>query len=98
VQDGTQQTLINAHFKRPILSFSAKNQTVRLENSLPVLIKWFHDLSLAVSQSQNQRQYTAAQLKLAHDLFVEMNLPQTDPVVILKKLFGVDFSAPSDKN
>jgi hypothetical protein len=98
LQSGTQHTLINAHFKRPILSFSAKNQTVRLENSLPVLIKWFHDLSLAVSQSQNQRQYTAAQLKLAHDLFVEMNLPQTDSIVVLKKLFGVDFSALSDKN
>ncbi|MCY7277956.1 MAG: hypothetical protein LH702_30535, partial [Phormidesmis sp. CAN_BIN44] len=63
------------------------------------LMKWFHDLSLAVSQSQSHRQYSAVQLKLAHSLFIEMRLPmsllQTDPLVALKKLFGVEFSKNS---
>jgi hypothetical protein len=92
VQNGTVYTLMNAHFKRTILKFSFDQGTVILENSLPVLVKWFHDLSLAVSQAQNQRQYSTAQLKLAHSLFVDMSLPQKDPVVVLKKLFGVEFT------
>jgi hypothetical protein len=83
---------MNAHFKRRILRFSGDRAAIAFENSLPVLVRWFHDLSLAVSQSPNQRQYSAAQLQLAHSLFVEMSLPQTDPVVVLKKLFGVEFS------
>lgn len=92
VQKGDGYTLINATFKRSILSVDVEQATVTLHGSLPVTVKWFHDLSLAVSQSQNQRRYSFAQLKLAHNLFVEMSLPQTDPVVLLKKLFGVDFS------
>ncbi len=96
VQDVGSYTLMNARFKRRILQFSPDLGSVRLEHSLPVLIKWFHDLSLAVSQSQSHRQYSAVQLKLAHSLFIEMRLPmsllQTDPLVALKKLFGVEFS------
>lgn len=92
VQDGTTYTLMNAHFKRRILRFSSDRASVAFENSLPVLVRWFHDLGLAVSQAQNQRQYSAAQLQLAHSLFVDMSLPQTDPIVVLKKLFGVEFS------
>lgn len=92
VQDGTTYTLMNAHFKRRILKFSGDRGSVAFENSLPVLVRWFHDLGLAVSQAQNQRQYSAAQLQLAHSLFVDMSLPQTDPIVVLKKLFGVEFS------
>ncbi|PSB28382.1 hypothetical protein [Stenomitos frigidus] len=92
VQDGTTYTLMNAHFKRRILRFSSDQTAVAFENSLPVLVRWFHDLGLAVSQAQNQRQYSAAQLQLAHTLFVDMSLPQTDPLVVLKKLFGIEFS------
>ncbi|WP_421658687.1 hypothetical protein [Leptothermofonsia sp. ETS-13] len=92
VQNEMVYTLMNAHFKRTILKFSYDQGTVILENSLAVLVKWFHDLSLAVSQAQNQRQYSTAQLKLAHSLFVDMSLPQKDPVVVLKKLFGVEFA------
>ncbi|MBD2075727.1 hypothetical protein H6F86_17885 [Phormidium sp. FACHB-592] len=92
IQEGTTHTLMNAHFKRRILRFSSDRSAMAFENSLPVLVRWFHDLSLAVSQSPNQRQYSAAQLQLAHSLFVEMSLPQTDPVAVLKHLFGVDFS------
>lgn len=92
VQNEDVYKLINARFKRQILTFSRTQLTVTLENSLPVLVKWFHDLSLSVSQAQNQRQYSTAQLKLAHSLFVDMSLPQKDPVVMLKKLFGVEFS------
>ncbi len=92
VQDGTVYTLMNSHFKRRILKFSADSASVALENSLPVLMKWFHDLGLAVSQAQSQRQYTTAQLKLAHALFIDMSLPQNDPGIVLKKLFGVEFS------
>jgi hypothetical protein len=92
IQEGTTYTLMNAHFKRRILRFSGDRAAIAFENSLPVLVRWFHDLSLAVSQSPNQRQYSAAQLQLAHSLFVEMSLPQTDPMVVLKKLFGVEFS------
>ncbi|MBE9180080.1 hypothetical protein IQ268_16030 [Oculatella sp. LEGE 06141] len=95
VQTGAVYTLMNATFKRDILSFSLDHASVSLENSLPVLMKWFHDLSLAVSQSQSQRQYSPAQLKLAHSLFVEMSLPQTEPLVVLKKLFDVSFSKTS---
>lgn len=84
-------TLRNANFKRNILRFSDDHATITLENSLPVLMKWFHDLSLAVSQSQNQRLYSSAQLKLAHSLFVDMSLPQNNPLTVLKKLFGVKF-------
>jgi hypothetical protein len=84
--------LMNARFKRPILKFSPKHAAITLADSLSVLIKWFHDLSLAVSQAQNQKQYSAAQLKLAHSIFVDMSLPQTDPVVVLRKLFGIEFS------
>ncbi|MBC7972588.1 MAG: hypothetical protein H7Z11_21080 [Verrucomicrobia bacterium] len=92
VQEGTTYTLMNAHFRRRILRFSSDRPSVAFENSLPVLVRWFHDLGLAVSQAQNQRQYSAAQLQLAHSLFVDMSLPQTDPLVVLKKLFGVEFS------
>jgi hypothetical protein len=94
IQDGAGYTLMNAHFKRRILKFSSTQATITLENSLPVIAKWFHDLGLAVSQAQNQRQYSAVQLKLAHSLFIDMSLPQTDPVVMLRKLFGVEFSRP----
>ncbi|WAL59652.1 hypothetical protein [Thermocoleostomius sinensis] len=92
VQNNSSYTLMNANFKRTILSFSIDAASMRLENSLPVLMQWFHDLALAVSQSQSQRCYSAAQLKLAHNLFVEMSLPQDNPLVVLKTLFGVDFS------
>jgi hypothetical protein len=95
VQVDTNFVLINANFNRKILSFSLKQSAVSLESSLPVLMKWFHDLSLAVTQSQNQRQYSSAQLKLAHKLFVEMSLPKDDPLPVLKTLFGVDFSRTS---
>lgn len=95
VQDASGYTLMNARFKRRILQSSPDLSSVGLEHSLPVLMKWFHDLSLAVSQAQNQRQYSAVQLKLAHTLFIEMSLPQTDPLIVLKKLFGVEFSKTS---
>jgi hypothetical protein len=97
VQDGMVFTLMNAHFKRRILKFSEAQGTVILENSLPVVIKWFHDLGLAVSQAQQHGQYSAVQLKLAHNLFVDMSLPQTDPIIVLKKLFGIDFSKAASK-
>jgi hypothetical protein len=93
VQDGATYVLMNARFKRPILKFSPEDSSLTLANSLSVLIKWFHDLSLAVSQTQNQKQYSAAQLKLARSIFVDMSLPQTDPLVVLRKLFGVEFVA-----
>lgn len=92
IQEGATYTLMNAHFKRRILRFSSDRMSVAFENSLPVLVRWFHDLSLAVSQAPNQRQYSAAQLQLAHSLFVEMSLPQTDSIAMLKKLFGVEFA------
>lgn len=84
--------LMNANFQRSILSISTTAATVTLHGSLAVTVKWFHDLTLAVSQAQNQRRYTFNQLKLAHDLFVEMSLPQTDSLKLLKTLFGVEFS------
>ncbi|GAB4386383.1 MAG: hypothetical protein Kow00121_52860 [Elainellaceae cyanobacterium] len=92
VQEQEEYKLRNANFKRNILSFSPDRATITLENSLPVLMKWFHDLSLAVSQSQNQRHYSSTQLKLAHSLFVDMSLPQNNPLTVLKKLFGIKFS------
>lgn len=92
VQEESICFLRNVSFKRKILSFSLDQAAITLENSLPVLVKWFQDLSLAVSQTQNQRQYSAAHLKLARSLFVEMSLPQEDPLVMLNKLFGVKFS------
>jgi hypothetical protein len=91
VQDGSAYTLMNARFKRRILSFSRERSAIMFESALPVLMKWFHDLSLAVSQAQNQRQYSTAQLKLAHSLFVDMSLPQKDPIIVLRKLFGAEF-------
>ena len=95
IQDASGYTLMNARFKRRILRFSPDLSAVVLEHSLPVLMKWFHNLSLAVSQAQSQRQYSAVQLKLAHTLFIEMSLPQTDPLIALKKLFGIEFSKTS---
>ena len=95
VQDASGYTLMNARFKRRILRFSPNLSSVGLEHSLPVLMKWFYDLSLAVSQAQSQRQYSAVQLKLAHTLFIEMSLPETNPLIALKKLFGVEFSKTS---
>jgi hypothetical protein len=91
VQNDTSHTLRNVNFKRKILSFSQAQFSIALENSLPVLVKWFQALSLAVSQAQSQNQYSSAQLKLARSLFVEMSLPQDDPLMMLKKLFGVKF-------
>ena len=93
VQNGTTYTLSNASFKRNILNFSLDRASITLNNSLPVLVKWFHDLGLAVSQGQ--RKYNPAQLKLAQQLFVEMSLPQDNPLVALEKLFGIKFSKTS---
>jgi len=92
IQDGSIYTLMNARFKRRILKFSLDQAYITLEHSLPVLMKWFHELGLAVSQAQGQSQYSATQLKLARSLFVDMSLPQSDPLVFLKKLFGSKFS------
>lgn len=90
-QEGETYVLRNARFQRQILAFSQDSGAVTLEHSLPVLAQWFHDLSLAVSQAPN-RQYSAAQRKLAGQLFVEMSLPQKDPLKLLQKLFGIPFS------
>lgn len=95
VQKGTTYTLRNASFKRNILSFSLDEASITLENSLPVVMKWFYDLSLAVSQSQNQRRFPSAQLRLAHSLFVNMSLSLDDPLVVLEKLFDLQFSSTS---
>jgi len=95
VPDGTVYTLINGHSKRRILKFSLDQAMVVFENSLPVLVKCFHDLGLAVSQASNQRRYSTAQLQLARDLFVDMSLPQNDALIMLKKIFGVEFSKNS---
>jgi hypothetical protein len=92
VQSGSEYTLMNARFNRRILRISLDHASITLENSLPVLMKWFHDLGLAVSQTQNQRQYSSTQVTLARNLFVNMSLPQNDPLIVLKKLFGVEFS------
>lgn len=95
MQDGGVYMLMNASFKRNILKFSLDQASITLENSLPALMQWFHDLGLAISQSQSQKQFTPAQLKLAHSLFVDMSLPQDNALVVLKKLFGVEFSKTS---
>lgn len=95
LQDGTVYTLRNASFKRNILRFSLDRASVTLENSLPALMRWFHDLGLAISQSQSQKQFSPTQLKLAHSLFVDMSLPQDNPLAVLKKLFGIEFSKTS---
>jgi hypothetical protein len=97
VQENSTYILMNAHFKRRILSFSLDQASLYLENSLPVIVRWFHDLSLAVSQTQSQRQYSDAQLKQAYSLLVEMSLTPKDPFLVLKKLFGIEFSATTPK-
>lgn len=84
--------LIHSDSKRTILSCRLDQATVRFHHSLPVVMQWFQALGLAVSESQDQRQYTAAELKLAHSLFIDMSLSQTDPLVVLKQLFGVSFT------
>lgn len=94
MQEGAQHILINSHSQRRILTFSPDRGAITLENTLQVLMKWFHDLGLVVSQTQSHRRYSVAQLKLARNLFVDMSLPQSDPVHVLKKLFGVDFLEP----
>jgi hypothetical protein len=91
IQNDVLYSLVNAHFKRRILQFDGDRHCITLEHSLPVLTRWFHDLSLAVSQTSNSKQYSAAQLKLARTLFVDMSLPQTEPLLVLQKLFGVEF-------
>jgi hypothetical protein len=96
IQNGSLYSLMNAHFKRRILQFASDRRCITLEHSLPVLTKWFHDLSLAVSQAADSKQYSAAQLKLARTLFVDMSLPQTESLVVLKKLFGVEFRTNPD--
>jgi hypothetical protein len=93
IQEGKAYRLVNAQAKRRILKFSAESGAVTLESSLAVVVKCFHELGLAVSQTQNQKRYSAAQLKIAVSLFVDMSLPQKDPVVVLKQLFGVEFTA-----
>lgn len=95
IQEGETYTLRNASFNRNILRFSLDRASVTLENSLPVLMRWFHDLGLAISQSQSQKQFSPAQLKLAHSLFVDMSLPPDNALVVLKKLFGAEFSKTS---
>ncbi len=94
IQEGNQHILINAQSQRRILKFSPDQATITLENTLQVLMKWFHDLGLIVSQTQSHRRYSVTQLKLARNLFVDMSLPQSDPVHVLKKLFGVEFTDP----
>lgn len=98
VQENSVYMLMNAHFKRRILSFFLQPGAIALENSLPVLVKWFHDLSLAVSQTQTQRQYSDTQLKLAYSLLIDMSLPQKEPLVVLNKLFGIEFSKAALKD
>ena len=93
VQNGMTYTLSNVSFKRNLLNFSLDRASITLNHSLPVLAKWFHDLGLAVSQGQ--RKYNSTQLKLAQQLFVEMSLPQDNPLIALEKLFGIKFSKTS---
>lgn len=95
VQQGEVYHLRKAGFKRNLLSFSLDEASVTLEHTLLVVVKCFRDLGLAVSQAQNQKQYSSAELKLAHTLFVNMSLAQNNPSVVLKKLFGVEFSKTS---
>jgi hypothetical protein len=97
-QTETTYTLMSTNFKRSILSVTTEPASVVLNGSLPIVVKWFHDLSLAVSQSQSQHRYSFAQLKLAHNLFVEMSLPQKDPVLLLNKLFDTEFAQTSPSN
>lgn len=84
--------LIHSHSGRTILEWQGDRATVHFDHSLPIVMKWFQDLGLAVSESQNQRQYSAAELKLAHSLFINMSLSQTNPLIVLKQLFGVAFT------
>jgi hypothetical protein len=91
VQHQAGYTLQNVSSKRRLFSFSPESAAVTLESSLPVLMQWFQNLGLAVSQTQSQK-YSAAQLKLARSLFVDMSLPAESPLVALKKLFGVKFT------
>jgi hypothetical protein len=93
VPEGSDYVLINGQGQRRMLKFSPDQGAVILENTLPVLMKWFHDLGLVVSQTQSHRRYSVAQLKLARNLFVDMSLPQTDAAQVLKKLFGVEFAS-----
>lgn len=90
----TDQTyrLIHSNSGRTIFTWQGDRGTVHFNHSLPVVMKWFQDLGLAVSESQNQRQYGAAELKLAHSLFINMSLSETNPLVVLKQLFGVAFT------
>jgi hypothetical protein len=90
--DNQAYRLIHSDSKRTILSCRLDQAIVRFHHSLPVVMQWFQALGLAVSESQDQRQYTAAELKLAHSLFINMSLSQTDPLVVLKQLFGVSFT------
>ncbi|NEQ26517.1 MAG: hypothetical protein F6K28_47305, partial [Microcoleus sp. SIO2G3] len=91
IEDKTVYTLQNSSSKRKILSFSRDQGAIALESSLPVLVRWFQDLGLAVSQTQNPRQYSSDQLKLARSLFIDMSLPPTNPLTALKKLFDLKF-------
>ncbi len=95
VQEDGVYTLRNQRFKHSILKFAPDRGILILEHSLPVLLKWFHDLSLAVAQPQHQKRFSATQLKLAHQLLVEMSLPQTDPLIVVQQLFGLEFSLVS---
>jgi hypothetical protein len=85
--------LMHSGSRRIILSCQLDQAAVRFNYSLPVVMQWFQDLGLAVSESPDRRQYTAAELKLAHSLFVNMSLSQTNPLVVLKQLFGLSFTA-----
>lgn len=91
VQNKTAHTLQNTSSHRKIFSFFAESDAIALESSLPVLVRWFQDLGLAVSQAQNPNQYRADELKLARSLFIDMSLPPTDPIVALKQLFHLKF-------
>lgn len=91
VQHKMVHTLQNASSQRKILSFFAEPEAIALESSLPVLVRWFQDLGLAVSQTQNPSQYSPDELKLARSLFIDMSLPPTDSIVALKQLFNLKF-------
>ncbi|MBD2093000.1 hypothetical protein H6F67_24440 [Microcoleus sp. FACHB-1515] len=91
IQNKTVHTLQNTSSQRKIFSFFAESDAIGLESSLPVLVRWFQDLGLAVSQTQNPNQYRADELKLARSLFIDMSLPPTDPIVALKQLFHLKF-------
>ncbi|NJL21848.1 MAG: hypothetical protein HC895_15240 [Leptolyngbyaceae cyanobacterium SM1_3_5] len=91
VQNKTVHTLQNASSQRKILSYLAEQNAIALESSLPVLVRWFQDLGLAVSQTPIPSQYRADELKLARSLFIDMSLPPTDAIVALKQLFNLKF-------